>query len=104
MAQAGEHLTPTYNWSLGEAFRYLTRAVRLPDSVALYEMEQLRVEVQKYIDGKPQGHGLQSSWLITGNLQSFDLRGEIGRVAADDLGRSPCTLGQQIAQSFAPAD
>jgi hypothetical protein len=55
MAQAAEQHTPTYNWSLGEAFRYLTRAVRLPDSVALYEMEQLRVEVQKYVDGKPQG-------------------------------------------------
>jgi len=55
MAQAPEHLTPTYNWSLHEAFRHLIRSVRLSDSDALYEMEQLRVEVQKYVDGKPQG-------------------------------------------------
>ena len=30
-------------------------SVGLSDSDALYEMQQLRVEVQKYIDGKPQG-------------------------------------------------
>ena len=58
MAQAVEQYTPTYNWSLDEAFRHLTRSVRLPDSDALYEMEQLRVEVQKYIDGKPRGDPL----------------------------------------------
>jgi hypothetical protein len=49
--QAAQHLTPTYNWSLDQAFRHLTRTDRLSDSDALYEMEQqLRVEVRN-----PQG-------------------------------------------------
>jgi hypothetical protein len=54
MAEAAEHI-PNYNWSLDRAFRHLTHSVRLPDSEALYELEQLWVEVQKYVDGKPQG-------------------------------------------------
>ena len=93
MAQAAEHLTPTYNWSLDEAFRHLTRSVRLPDSDALYEMEQLRVEVQKYIDGKPQGHPYylhknfrlhvrDHRWVIVEGLEGSDTR---CRVAEQDV-------------------
>ena len=93
MAQAAEHLTPTYNWSLHEAFRHLIRSVRLSDSDALYEMEQLRVEVQKYIDGKPQRdphylhnnfrlHVRDHRWVIVEGLEGSDSR---CRVAEQDV-------------------
>jgi hypothetical protein len=93
MAEATEQYRPICNWSLDEAFRHLTRSVRLSDSEALYELEQLRVEVQKYIDGKPQGHPYylhnnfrlhvcDHRWVIVEGLQGSDSR---CRVAEQDV-------------------
>ena len=55
MAEAVKQNTPTYNWTLDQAFHHLTVALGYPEKRALYEMEQLRAKVQKYVDGKPRG-------------------------------------------------
>jgi len=95
--QAAEHLTPTYNWSLGEAFRHLTRAVRLPDHIALYEMEQLRVEVQKYVDGKPRG---EPEYLF----KSFRLRRDRHGVVMEGIPwDSRCKVAEQDVRAIQSA-
>jgi hypothetical protein len=118
MAEAAEQYRPICNWSLHEAFRHLTRSVRLSDSDALYEMEQLRVEVQKYIDGKPQGdpyylhnnfrlHVRDHRWVIVEGLEGSDSR---CRVAEQDVraiqpaplaGQPPLNSGSRAADQRA---
>jgi hypothetical protein len=100
MAQAAYEHTPTYNWSLDEAFRYLTRSCRLSDRDALYEMEQLRVEVQKYVDGKPESDPLyrhkdfrlfihDRRWVVLEGLEGSDAR---CKVAEQDVRAAPSVV------------
>lgn len=102
MAEAAKKHTPTYNWSLDEAFRHLIRSVRLSVSDALYEMEQLRVEVQKYIDAKPQGHPYylhknfrlhvrDHRWVIVEGLEGSDSRCRVAERDVRALWSAPST-------------
>ena len=56
------------------------------------------------VDGQPQRHRLQRARLVPGQLQALDLRREVDRALADDLGRPPRPLGQQLAEARAGAD
>src|SRR5438045_3351995 len=55
-------------------------------------------------DRKAKRHCLQGAWLITRQLETLDVRREIGCVPPDDLRRISGTLGQQVAETFARAN
>ena len=55
-------------------------------------------------DGEAQGHRLQRSRLVAGNLEALDLRSERDAVVPNRLGRAAAALGQQIAEALAAAD
>src|SRR5690606_21510254 len=55
-------------------------------------------------DGEAQSHRLQGAGFVTGDLESFDMWGEVGGVAADVLGSTSRSFGEQIAEALTAAD
>jgi len=115
MAEAVKQNTPTYNWTLDQEFHHLTVALGYPEKRALYEMEQLRAKVQKYVDGKPRGDpnyrykDFSLSIRVVRGQRYVVLEG-LGwdsrcRVAEQDVRaiRAPSTLGAPLPHSHKPA-